>query len=122
MKIAVLVQVSSTDPANDAEDRKVVAHDQNALRVRWRRMISIKLFHARAATSAKPLPAGHINIRRFAAPAGEKFAVPGFYFVESQSFESPWSSSRRLFFDYHRQVVRPADDFGGLARAAEVLE
>ncbi len=66
------------------------------------------------------LAAGHLQLRRLAAPAHQKLAVVLFDLVERQSFQVAMIEFTNALIDYHGQAVMRTDDFGGASRPFQV--
>ena len=87
VKGPIFVEVGAGDAANDTQDRKVVADDDDPLRLGVALHDLIESIPCALGDVGKSLAPGYANLGGFAAPAHEKISIGRFDFVESQPFQ-----------------------------------
>ena len=120
MKVAVIVKMGAGDAADDADDRKVMADDDDGVRRIVARGDLIQPEPSAFGDIGQALAAGHLQLGWLIAPAGEKIAVVLLDLVEGQPFQMAMVEFANACLDHHRKFVMFADDFSGPPRPLQV--
>ena len=98
-KIAIVIQVRAGNPADDADDGKVVTDDDDVIVCGMTLGDLIQPHPGALGDVDQPLASGNLELGRFGAPAAQEFAEVCPDLAECQSFEPAVIELTKAFFD-----------------------
>src|SRR5512135_2301338 len=101
VKGTIFVERRAGDPADDAENWKVVADYQNSGCFGVALNDFVQAVPRALGHVGEPFASWHADLRGFAAPADQKFRVGFFDFVEGQAFKLAVIQLADSMFDHH---------------------
>ena len=117
---AVAVQVGPRDPADVAQDREVVANDDDGFFGGVTLHDSIQPAPGPAGDIYEPLAARNLNLRRFGSPLLDELRVIFLDLCECQSFQCAMIKFANVGFDKHGELMMPAEELSGLPCALQI--
>lgn len=120
MESAVAVQVGPRNPADDAQDREVVANDDDSFFGGVTLHDSIQPVPGPAGDIDEPLAAWNLNLRRLASPLLDELRVVLLDLCECQSFQCAMIKFANVGLDKHGELMMPTEELSGLSCALQI--